>query len=239
MQKIVLVLLGGLLSGTVFSIPTSYWQTYGPAPIVSGLSLYGNLNKTLELSSVEETGEFLVVVTSKKRLKIEAAKKFFKKNKRFAKAKLEFVGVGADSNIAPQPLGLKNALRGAKNRIKNARTMYENPNNKPVYFCSIENFFTKPDVYKPRDHAAVIIETPLGQQFRYVSDGIEVDPEIYDQALDQKGLAQDGTGALKTVGEVLGELYGLDSSNWQQFVTQAKVSRIDQIVSAYNSDVPF
>lgn len=214
------------------NLTTHYWQEFGPARIVPHESLYANLNQSVKFDKNPVKGDVTVIVTSAQETKVQACKEIFKSNSRFKDASISYETRKVDSDIAPQPLGEKAAERGAINRINNIRKNEQITNN--AFFCSIESFFTKPTVHEPRDHAMIVIVDPHNRVYRYISDGVMIEPSIYDIALESGGLSRDGTGALKTIGEVLSDKYHVDPHNWHTYVTQDKYSRYDQIISAFD-----
>lgn len=229
-----------------FEAKNAYKEKYGSSQILPGHAFYQNLNGHIDQISGEEEKEVHVVVTSSKKLKIEATKQIFAENPRFKNAAIYVYAIPGKSNIAEQPLGLDAAFVGAFNRIASTQStkQYKNLLKKhpKLYFCSIENFFTIKDVAIPRDHAAVVVKDPQGKSFRYVSDGVTIARDIYNHALSQ-GMANDGTGANITIGEILRRLYGISASNWHKGVTEIKnktgklmkkgYSRLEQILSAF------
>lgn len=232
-----------LLQLLLFSIAFSgdaaalhYWQEYGPAQVIPHERIYADLNQGAKFDSSLVRGEIKVVVTSTNKTKVKACEKIFQNNSRLSNANISLLSYKSNSGIAEQPLGLDAAERGAVNRILSVKK--DNPQlsvETDIYYCSIENYFTRPDIYEPRDHAFVLIEDPIGKTYRYVSDGVEIEPTIYNVALEAEGLSLDGSGAKKTIGAVLAERYQVDPQNWHQYVTQDKVSRYDQIVSAFDN----
>lgn len=223
-----------------YQAPANYWQEHGPAKIINHKKVFKNLNQFADFTIETTPKKALVIVTSNNQIKREAAQEIFQKNPKLQNIPVRFISVAAESKIAPQPLGITNAIQGAINRINGSKqaqiaAKYKQE-DEAVFYCSIENFFTKPKVFEPRDHALVIIQTPTGQNFTYVSDGITIDAQIYDDALDKSGLARDRTGALATIGEELSSIYNIDSDNWQEFVTGHKMSRKQQILSAFKDE---
>ena len=73
-----------------------------------------------------------VIVVSKNPNKIEAARIGF--TKMFPDIEFEFVGASASSDVPEQPMGDEETLRGAINRVKNIRALYETAD----YYVGIE-----------------------------------------------------------------------------------------------------
>jgi non-canonical (house-cleaning) NTP pyrophosphatase len=215
----------------------TYQKKYGTSKIISSEIFKKQLNKDLENNNNEITGNVNVFVTSNKKLKIEATKLIFSKNKRLANSNLFFHGYSCPSDIAEQPLSVINGEKGATNRLKNIKIPEEFQNSKTPYFiCSIENFFTEPEIEIPTDHAFVVIQNEKGEVYRYISDGVEICREIYDETL-KKGVVE--TGSLFTIGDTLSkEFEDLDSSNWHKDVTKTEkysgITREEQILTSFS-----
>lgn len=186
--------------------PARYYAHYDPIP----------LNKSLF------KGATRVIVTSIKELKINAAKEIIAK---IGLAHLTVSGVSVKSDIAEQPIGLRNGELGAKNRIKNART-----NEPGIIYISIETYIEPAETHADAvDFALVRIE--YNQiSFTQISNGITIPREIYEAAI--KDNPRNLTGFDKTVGSYFAEKFGFSSIDWHQSVILPTITRKDQIFSA-------
>jgi len=209
-----------------------YWQEFGPARIIPHEKVYADLNQGLDFDKDKVSHKIIVVITSTQSDKQKACKTIFTENPRFSETSINFIALTSKSDIAPQPLGTSAAELGATNRIKYLKKQNVGLDENITYYCSIESFFTAPDIYEPRDHAFIVIQDPKLRMYRYISNGVMVSPAIYDAALDYGGMSSDGSGSLITIGEILAKQYQVDPQSWHKYITQDKYSRYKQIISA-------
>ncbi len=253
-----LVLLSSLCFQEAFCL-NEVQKSYGLSEIVpADLAFPGlekELNKNIKRSDSQFIGNVCLVVASKNPLKLEAAKGLFELNPRFKHAIIQVIGFNSPSEIAEQPLGWKNAAKGAINRLTNAKEEWEQIEAKeqssaPVFFCAIENFISvASETGLARDHAYVLIENNEGELFHYISDGVSIARELYEAAIKEEDLCEDGTGSDKTLGSYLERQFNLDPASWQAALTRLEneegkvlhpgLSRIGQILSVSDSDYLF
>eukprot|EP01080_Neovahlkampfia_damariscottae_P005505 gene5505-9322_t len=204
------------------------------------------LNCILETPQIKAPKEVHVFVTSKKELKLNAAKKIVENNPRFSESKLIVTGFKSSSNIAEQPISMESGELGATNRIHTTKKLqsfkeYLKEKNPTSYiFVSIENYFTEPKNGSLFDHAMVIVENEFQNIFKYVSDGVEMNSEFYDDALKKGGKNSDGTGLNITLGDIFHSKYPeIPSSDWHGHVTKSEtfsgLTRTEQIMSSINN----
>lgn len=218
-------------------VQNQYQSAYGTSSIVAPSKIYPYFKQGEKLLAVGGVGKLNIIVASANELKISATSNFFSANPSFKSKKLNIRGVNAPSNIASQPIGLDSGVLGAKHRIKNAKNMvrHENLNPTRTYYVAIENFFSVADPgVKPTDHAVVIIEAPNGEQFTYLSEGVEVDYHIYKQVVKPDNLVADYTGTKTSIGDFLAKNYGVKSADWFVLVTGQPYTREQQISTAFN-----
>ena len=212
-----------------------YWQTYGPAKIVTSNLFYQDFNQHIPEKPQQLHHNIVVIIPSKNILHLDVAKTIFSNKRKFNQKNIRFVMLdNIPSKIAAQPLGVHAAMQGAKNRFAITKNkMLNNTDNSSIYYFNIEDFLTKPEVYSPRWHLLIsILDDANNHLYHYVSDGIYIEPEIYDATLDKQGLSEDGTGANYTLGKLLADLYHVRPNNWQQFLTCSKMSFVDQALTA-------
>lgn len=231
-KSLFFVLLILCLMSTAHSLADNYWQTYGPAKIIPYSDTFPDINDLEKLPQLSPQDKLTVLVTPDDPYTFQAIKELLQQHPYFRDLQTELQGIKTLSNIAPQPLGLENAERGAFNRLQTIQQQPQIAQHADLIFA-VEHFFTKPNVHQPREHALILMMTQLGNTLRFISDGVEVYPEFYDLALDKKGLTRDGTGAYVTIGEILADIYGVDQYNWHYFVTQHKMNKTQQILSAF------
>lgn len=195
-------------------VPTmTYTQQYGLSRIIKAAEVFPDFKTTAKLKIKDRNSEF--IVTSTNELKIKAVENMLG----VKKAR----GYKTQSSVSEQPIGIKMARAGAKNRIADLKKY--NMELEGKYIVSIESFFTELKIgTKPTDHALVLIKTPEGKIFEYISPGVEIDSEIYKSALSRNNV---------TIGNVMAERYAVDPSNWHAYVTDNKIDRMQQIIQAY------
>jgi len=231
-----LVLIIGLNCGYIGDL--TYWQRYGPAKIIK------QPKSNLEQSSKPPITSFklaTIVHTDTQAAHINAIKKILAKNPKFQNTTVNLISCDCPSEIAKQPLGLNNCMLGNINRINNAIRQFSKdyPENYPIYYIAIQEFFTEMQVEVPCGYILITLKTPENKFLNFVSDGIEVHPEIYENMLELEGLEEDGTGARITFGQALSAEFELDDTNWQNYVTQQKMNNEMQILSAFQAEENF
>ncbi len=218
---------------SAFAEENFYIDEYGSAALVPAKMAYPDFPATPPLPPVSD--HILVVIASKKQVKIDAARKLFEMNPRFSAVETAFLLVEVSSDIADQPIGIANGRLGALNRIntiqKNKKALQD---HRDAYICAIENYFEEENVVAPRDHAFIMMQSPDGQLFEAVSVGVQIDRAAYDDAISgtERVINDEGlfTGYSKTVGSYLKERYDFESGNWFKEVG-AGIDRIDQILT--------
>ncbi len=223
-----------IVSTTAYAL-NSYIETYGASKILPYSSVCPNFIQGSSLPTTEAQ-QIHIIVASTKEIKISATKQFFKNSSNFVNKKITIERVKAASNIAEQPIGLDNAILGARNRIANAKKITPQVTSADIstYYVAIENFFSEPKAgINPSDLAIVVIESPSAKQYTYLSEGVEIDPKIYNLVAAPTNLAKDGTGANSTVGEYLAATYKINDADWFAFVTGKSYSRGQQILTAF------
>lgn len=201
----------------------SYIDEYGVSKIITPETVYPQFKDTKQLL-LNETKSVNVLVTSNSEIKIKAAETIFRDKFKVATSSLKVTGIKTKSNVNSEPIGLEQAMSGAQNRIKDLKQHHNSSNYIKPYIVSIENFFTElRKDHKPTDHALVIIENPQGEQYMYLSVGVEIAPDLYNTALQQNEA---------TIGEILSKKYNVRADDWHSYVTANKIDRLQQIVSA-------
>jgi len=201
----------------------SYIEEYGVSKIHPANEIYPKFKNSSTHMLINKKQDINVLVTSNAELKVKAAAMIFKDNFKVSDNKLKIYGVKTMSGVSEQPIGLDQAIHGAKNRINDLKRQDKYENNKGSYIVSIENFFTElRKDHKPTDHALVIIEEPSGEQHIYLSAGVEISQNLYNAALQHND----------TIGEELARKYNVRANDWHAYVTANKIDRLQQIVSA-------
>lgn len=226
----------------VISLPVlaldGYTRDYGKSQIVTADQAYPDFTQSDPIASpTQHPSKISIVIASDNKIKIDAIKHFFNHNPLFAEHKLNFIGIKTASNIAEQPIALKNGILGAKNRLKSVKSKYYKQKRAKadlVYFVAVENFFSefKGSEHKPTDHALVIVEAPDGEEHTYLSVGVEINPTIYQRVVTSSNLQSDNTGAKTTIGEYLASKYHVNAADWFGLVTDHTLNREAQISSA-------
>mmetsp|Transcript_5468 Transcript_5468/g.5631 ORF Transcript_5468/g.5631 Transcript_5468/m.5631 type:complete len:235 (+) Transcript_5468:19-723(+) len=212
----------------------AFRQTYGPISSCSGdiLRVQYNANYLNLLQSVDPENVTLVV-TSKKRSKIAAAKKVVENMPQFSGVPIQPMGVQARSDIAEQPVGVLNGITGCMNRIKDAKHFV--PPDKGVYYMAMEHFITEVEVEIPTitEYMVIIFEGDSGSQSIFISDGIMI-PVHLVHLLDQDcgGRVVDESGYQKTIGDIIEKYHHINSSTWIEQLTDPPVVESQRILSA-------
>jgi non-canonical (house-cleaning) NTP pyrophosphatase len=216
----------------------SYVADFGVSKIISAKQSYPNFTQSPPLQNLHPNATILVVITSTKELKINSTKDFFSNDPAFKDAKVSYNGAKVASDVAEQPVGLKNGILGAENRIKNAKALQQQRyinSRLDIYYVSIENFISElPPVGDPTDHALVVIEDPAGTKYTYLSDGVEISRSIYEIVITPGNMTADHTGTKTTIGEYLAFMYKVDHTNWFAYVTDSPYNRVEQIATAFH-----
>lgn len=203
----------------------SYIEEHGVSKIHAANLVYPGFKSSKNVLLFKHAQSVNVMVTSTSPVKLKATKDIFSKKLGVARGLLNINGYSAKSNISEQPIGLEQAISGAQNRIADLKTTsYVDSKNQP-YIISIENFFSElKDSNNPTDHALVIIEAPNGRQTMYLSDGVEIAPEVYKTALQHENT---------TIGQVLASKYKVSANDWHSYVTANRMDRVAQILTAF------
>ncbi len=201
----------------------SYIDEHGVSKVHAQNTVYPQFKANVGDLVINKNQPIDVLVTSNSAVKVKAAKAIFTDKFKISASKLNIKGVKTKSAVAEQPIGLDEAIQGAKNRITDLKQRLKLESNSHPYIVSIENFFTElRQDSNPTDHALVIIEDPNGKQFTYLSVGVEINKEIYSSAL-QNGV---------TIGDILARRYNVSANDWHGYVTANKIDRQQQILSA-------
>lgn len=201
----------------------SYVEEYGVSKIQPAKIVFPDF-KGENAINIQPHTMVNVLVASSNDIKINAAKQIFMQKFQVENNYLRVRGMHAASNISEQPVGIDAAIKGAKNRILSLKQNAHFKDKTGQYLVAIESFIAESkDAKNPTDHALIIIEQPNGEQYVYLSDGVEIAPEIYKTALQHENT---------TVGEVLAQKYKINSHDWFGYVTANKISRLEQILSA-------
>lgn len=165
-----------------------------------------------------------ILVCSNSEHKLSATESVFKKL--FPNEVVQVKGVKASSEINEQPVGHEETIKGALNRLKNAKTFMRGIVFD--YCIAIENGLFKVEInHKTRwfDCAWVVVEDSNGNQRIALSSGLEFSESAVKKALE-KGLET------TTVGSIMTEETGCDGTDPQLFMTNNLVSRADMIKQA-------
>ena len=92
-----------------------------------------------------------VIITSKNPVKINATVKAFETL--FKNVKFTYKGVSVPSEVPDQPIGYEETLKGAENRVKNAKEEYADA----AYWVGIERSFTA-RTFKKRSRRRTLVK---------------------------------------------------------------------------------
>jgi len=163
-----------------------------------------------------------VVVASTASLKVTAVRRLLGEG--FSAAGGHIQGVKAGSEISEQPFGHEETLRGAQNRLNNARKMRPDAD----LYVSIENGIFEVAVPEPRyfDVAWVVMARSGDERQQVVahSVGIEVPRQFVDEARAE--------GFDRTVGQKISAQHGGDAQDPHRWLTAQRCSREDLLVGA-------
>ncbi len=204
-----------------FSFNMDYINEHGFSKILPPARYYAHYDP-MPLNKSQFDGATRVIVTSTKDLKIKAATEIMEK---LGLGHLPITGVSVKSDIAEQPIGLRNGELGAKNRIQNARQ--DEPG---IIYVSIENYIEPAEPHADAVDFALVRLEYNHTSYNQISNGITIPREIYEAAV--KDNPRNLTGFDKTVGSYFAEKFGFSSVDWHQSVILPTVTRKDQIFSA-------
>lgn len=136
---------------------------------------------------------------------------------------LELICCSVDSGVSVQPVGIDETARGARNRAVAAQHLY------PDAVCigiesGIIRGYDSAEAFS-LDVAVIAVFAPNGKSARTTSLGIQL-PEALVVECEQRGFAN------ATVGDVIAEQCGGQSSDPHAALTQGKVMRSDTLVQA-------
>jgi inosine/xanthosine triphosphatase len=158
-----------------------------------------------------------VLVASTSQHKLGAVERVFKET--YSDWEIDMEGVKAPSEINEQPVGHKEMIEGALNRIKNAKKTAKG--KKFDFVVGIENGIFPIEVdgtEKWFDVAWVVIENKEDKQSLAVSAGVEF-PREFIQEARKKGFKT------TTVGSIIAEKTGCDGTDPHTFLTSNLASR--------------
>ena len=139
--------------------------------------------------------EITVVLCSKNKDKYDACVKYFEQ---FINIKIETIDPCSEVNN--QPLNIIETIKGASNRIKNAKKLFRGDINNNL-FISIENGIDNGGDF------AVIMYNYNNKQHHILSRSVKINPTVLNL------LPKDGS---KTAGQIYNELYNVPASNWHK-----------------------
>jgi len=160
---------------TLFVPVKTYIEEYGVSKVLDYQDVYPEFKNARGAKLHKKKHPIEVLVTSKSSIKLEATSSIFLDKFGLPEKLLNLKGLQTSSGVSEQPIGLDEAIKGAKNRIKDLKRKHQlnaiEPNR---YIVSIESFFSElRDGNNPTDHALVIIENPNGKQRMFLSPGVE------------------------------------------------------------------
>eukprot|EP01041_Mallomonas_annulata_P006983 gene6983-14197_t len=214
------------------SKPQNFVTNYGVVAICTAESLRADHCVNLLENYHPQTEDITLIVTSKKRQKITAAKLFFDRFPQFSGITIQPMGVQARSDIAEQPFGLSNGLMGCLNRIKDAKNFV--PPNKGIFYFATQQFINEPvdDVGTINEYIVIVVETDDGSQSTFITDGMTLPIDILHLIEKECGAKTvDDTGYDKSIGDILEKYFGMNNSSWYEQVTEPPLSETDRILS--------
>jgi len=168
----------------------------------------------------------LVCTTSKHKIGAveDAFQALLKNDKILTVDKFEIIAENGESEINSQPFGNEETLRGAKNRIINAKKRYFANKTEPIDFIvAIENgiiLVNENNEERWYDIGWVVIEDKLGKQYASVSQAVLFPTWAVHEA-------QKIGFKTKTVGEILSEKFPhCEKTDPHSFITKGKISRL-------------
>lgn len=153
--------------------------------------------------------------------KIDAIKEVLREM--FSKKNFIVEGVKVASEINEQPIGNKETIQGALNRIKNVKLLIKNYD----FIVGIENGVFEENIdgkIKYFDVGWVIIENKNGRQILTVSSGLEFDKKFVEKAKENHFNI--------TAGELISQELGGERTDPQSTLTRNFVSRKDMLKQA-------
>lgn len=153
-----------------------------PAPEISYKDeIEGMLPIVLEndLNQIKNYWEELpkVYVASESRIKLQAASNGLRTGER----KVNILGKKTESKIPGQPIGFKQTLEGAKNRMNNLKSQVEDFE----LLVSVEAGIIELDVENHFDFNLVLVENSSGKQAFSISSGFKVDEKMYKRIVEE------------------------------------------------------
>jgi non-canonical (house-cleaning) NTP pyrophosphatase len=166
-----------------------------------------------------------VVLASQSKLKKEVVQKFFNEHLP-PTVKREFHFIAAPSNINEQPIGYAETIKGAQNRLNNAKKDYKGDYD---YFVSIENgiipITTDNNEEIWLDVGWVLLEEKGGKQYSASSAGVPFPNEFVNQA-KKAGFDKN------TVGSFLAKAYNCNGTDPHLYLTNHLISRVTMLEQA-------
>lgn len=161
-----------------------------------------------------------VIVASTNKHKLAAVEEIFRDI--YPNQDVQITGVKANSGVREQPVDHSEILEGVLNRLNHAKQLTEG--NGDVY-VSMENgilIFEFKGEIRCFDLAWVVIERRFGKRAFAHSTGIEFPLEYVEEAMN-RGFAT------TTIGSVMAEKLGIDSTDPHSTLTDGLVSRSDML----------
>eukprot|EP00029_Vermamoeba_vermiformis_P010176 TRINITY_DN5299_c0_g2_i1.p1 TRINITY_DN5299_c0_g2~~TRINITY_DN5299_c0_g2_i1.p1 ORF type:complete len:192 (-),score=36.72 TRINITY_DN5299_c0_g2_i1:166-720(-) len=166
-----------------------------------------------------------IVLASQSKLKKEVVQKFFNQHLP-PTTKKQFHFIAAPSNINEQPIGYTETIKGAQNRLKNAKKEFKGEYD---YFVTIENgiipITTENNEEIWLDVGWVLLEEKGGAQYSASSAGVPFPKEFVDQA-KKAGFDKN------TVGSFLAKAYNCNGTDPHLFLTNSMISRTTMLEQA-------
>lgn len=159
-----------------------------------------------------------VVVGSTSQHKIEAVRQAFREL--FPKFSIKVVGVKTASDIGEQPVGNREILKGATNRVVQCKYLYKKAN----WCVGIENGIIKVSA-KWFDIAWVVVINKDWQRAIAPSAGV-LFPKEYVEEAKKRGFKK------TTVGSVIAEKTGCDGTDPYPYLTGGRITRNGLLVEA-------
>lgn len=176
--------------------------------VLSAFGLTGSMGELLmDDTKLAIPGACSVVIASTAEMKVGAVKRLLGEGFTVAGGTVE--GVKAASEINEQPFGHEETLRGALNRLANARKLRPEAS----YYVAIENGIFEVVAHGPRffDLAWVVVETGAGQQALAHSVGLEFPREFVEQA---RAVGFDKTHAGEKLAAAIAGVHLQDPHHW-------------------------
>jgi len=210
---------------------TSYWQDYGPAQTMPFINEHQHAFKQL---IIDKNSQVNLVIVSDEQLSTTALVEFFQifVDNSEQKINLHKYKLNEFTPIT-QPIGVLEAKNSTTEQVQQIKQKYSatHKESHSSVYASITEFLHL-DNGQSTIHQLITIHYQ-GENYHYVSVGIVIDLNFYQQYLK---LPSNASRAYK-MSYALEKVYATDSKHWQLSVTNYKLTKITQLKTAVMSQI--